>query len=219
MGIIIYNGLLYCINVVGLVLSTLGWMMILAMSTQVISGFMVIWYYYLHHDVHTILDISFGNIMEYTHSSAVHILFLLLYLHYFKALVYGSIKGVYTSGIIFMVFLYAVAFLGYGCVGGNMSYWVSVVLLGFVSTLVYYASYWLLSDLVLGSIFFVWLSLIHFLVGLLTMVFMGVHLGVLQVSKNSNQSGMMDKFNMLFITMVISKDVLYTFLVLTIIFV
>ncbi|MEM1262309.1 MAG: cytochrome bc complex cytochrome b subunit [Pseudomonadota bacterium] len=72
-------------------------------------------------------DVSGGWIIRYIHSTGASAFFVVVYLHMFRAMLYGSYKKprelVWIVGMLIFVALMAEAFMGYLLPWGQMSYW------------------------------------------------------------------------------------------------
>ena len=72
-------------------------------------------------------DVNFGWIIRYMHSTGASAFFLVVYLHMFKALMYGSYQKprelLWIFGMTIYLVLMAEAFMGYVLPWGQMSYW------------------------------------------------------------------------------------------------
>jgi ubiquinol-cytochrome c reductase cytochrome b subunit len=78
-------------------------------------------------------DVPWGWFIRYMHSTGASMFFVVVYLHMFRALLYGSYKAprelVWIIGMIIFVALMAEAFMGYLLPWGNMSYWGAQVII------------------------------------------------------------------------------------------
>lgn len=72
-------------------------------------------------------DVSYGNILRYMHSTGASAFFIVVYLHMFRGMMYGSYKKprelVWIFGMFIYLALMAEAFMGYVLPWGQMSYW------------------------------------------------------------------------------------------------
>ena len=72
-------------------------------------------------------DVPFGWVVRYMHSTGASAFFLVVYLHMFRALLYGSYRKprelLWIFGVVIYLALMAEAFFGYLLPWGNMSYW------------------------------------------------------------------------------------------------
>jgi ubiquinol-cytochrome c reductase cytochrome b subunit len=78
-------------------------------------------------------DVDFGWILRYMHSTGASAFFLVIYLHMFRALIYGSYQKprelIWIFGMLIFVVLMAEAFVGYVLPWGQMSYWGAQVII------------------------------------------------------------------------------------------
>jgi ubiquinol-cytochrome c reductase cytochrome b subunit len=78
-------------------------------------------------------DVNWGWLIRYMHSTGASMFFIVVYLHMFRGLIYGSFKKprelIWIFGMIIYVALMAEAFMGYLLPWGQMSYWGSQVII------------------------------------------------------------------------------------------
>ena len=78
-------------------------------------------------------DVNYGWLIRYMHSTGASFFFIVIYLHMFRALLYGSYKKprelLWVFGMLIYVGLMAVAFMGYLLPWGQMSYWGAQVII------------------------------------------------------------------------------------------
>ncbi|MEH6568163.1 MAG: ubiquinol-cytochrome c reductase [Halioglobus sp.] len=78
-------------------------------------------------------DVDFGWMIRYLHSTGASAFFVVVYLHMFRALLYGSYKKprelIWIFGMLIFVALMAEAFVGYVLPWGQMSYWGAQVII------------------------------------------------------------------------------------------
>merc|ERR1712127_1118609 len=78
-----------------------------------------------------IREIFYGWCLRYLHSSGASFVFLFLFLHFGRAISYGSYfynPNTWFSGILLFFFLMAIAFMGYVLPFGQMSFWGATVI-------------------------------------------------------------------------------------------
>ena len=72
-------------------------------------------------------DVQWGWLIRYMHSTGASAFFIVVYLHMFRALLYGSYKNprelLWIIGMVIYLALMAEAFMGYLLPWGQMSYW------------------------------------------------------------------------------------------------
>jgi ubiquinol-cytochrome c reductase cytochrome b subunit len=82
---------------------------------------------------HIMRDVDWGWLIRYLHSTGASAFFIVVYLHMFRGLIYGSSRGprelVWVFGMVIFVALMAEAFMGYLLPWGNMSYWGAQVII------------------------------------------------------------------------------------------
>ena len=80
-------------------------------------------------------DVEYGWLLRYMHSTGASAFFVVIYLHMFRGLLYGSYKKprelVWLFGMAIYLALMAEGFFGYLLPWGNMSYWGAQVILNF----------------------------------------------------------------------------------------
>ena len=78
-------------------------------------------------------DVDWGWLIRYMHSTGASLFFVVIYLHMFRAFLYGSHREprelLWIVGVAIFVALMAEAFLGYLLPWGNMSYWGAQVII------------------------------------------------------------------------------------------
>lgn len=78
-------------------------------------------------------DVDWGWLIRYMHSTGASMFFIVVYLHMFRSLLYGSFRNprelTWLFGVIIFVALMAEAFMGYLLPWGNMSYWGAQVII------------------------------------------------------------------------------------------
>ncbi|WP_093428008.1 cytochrome b [Thiohalospira halophila] len=103
-------------------------------------------------------DVNWGWLIRYLHSTGASAFFVVVYLHMFRGLMYGSFKKprelVWIFGMLIYVVLMAEAFLGYLLPWGQMSYWgaqVIISLFGAVPGIGEQLALWIRGDFVVSD--------------------------------------------------------------------
>ncbi len=82
---------------------------------------------------HIMRDVNYGWLLRYLHSTGASAFFIIIYLHMFRALMYGSYQKprelVWLIGMGLFLVLMAEAFMGYLLPWGQMSYWGAQVII------------------------------------------------------------------------------------------
>ncbi|CAL1241719.1 cytochrome b [Candidatus Methylocalor cossyra] len=78
-------------------------------------------------------DVQWGWLLRYLHSTGASLFFVVIYIHMFRGLLYGSFKKprelIWLFGMAIFVLLMAEAFMGYLLPWGQMSYWGAQVII------------------------------------------------------------------------------------------
>ncbi len=103
-------------------------------------------------------DVNWGWLIRYMHSTGASFFFIVVYLHMFRGLLYGSYKKprelIWIFGMIIYVCLMAEAFMGYLLPWGQMSYWgaqVIISLFGAIPGIGDALALWIRGDYVIGD--------------------------------------------------------------------
>lgn len=84
-------------------------------------------------------DVDWGWLIRYMHSTGASAFFIVVYLHMFRGLMYGSYKGprelIWIFGMLIYLALMAEAFMGYLLPWGQMSYWGAQVIVNLFSAI------------------------------------------------------------------------------------
>jgi len=104
-------------------------------------------------------DVNWGWLLRYIHSTGASAFFLVVYLHMFRALLYGSYRGprelLWIFGMMIYLALMAEAFFGYLLPWGQMSYWgaqVIISLFGAIPVVGDDLSLWIRGDYVISDV-------------------------------------------------------------------
>ena len=84
-------------------------------------------------------DVEWGWLIRYMHSTGASLFFVVVFLHMFRGLLYGSYKKprelVWLLGMLIFLSLMAEAFMGYVLPWGNMSFWGAKVIISLFGTI------------------------------------------------------------------------------------
>jgi len=103
-------------------------------------------------------DVEWGWLIRYMHSTGSSFFFIVVYLHMFRALLYGSYRKprelLWIFGCLIFLALMAEAFMGYVLPWGNMSYWGAQVIISLFSAIPVVGEQlttWIRGDFVIGD--------------------------------------------------------------------
>lgn len=148
-------------------------------------------------------DVEWGWLLRYMHSTGASAFFVVIYLHMFRAMLYGSYRAprelLWIFGMIIYVLLMAEAFMGYLLPWGQMSFWGAQVIINLFSTVPFIGEelgIWIRGDYVISGATLTRFFALHVValpVALLLMVFL--HLVALHKVGSNNPDGIEIKQN------------------------
>ena len=81
---------------------------------------------------HIMRDVNYGWLLRYLHANGASMFFIVVYIHIFRGLYYGSYKGprevLWWLGLVIYLLMMATGFLGYVLPWGQMSFWGATVI-------------------------------------------------------------------------------------------
>lgn len=105
---------------------------------QIVTGIVLAMHYTPHVDMafdsveHIMRDVNFGWLLRYMHSNGASMFFIVVYLHIFRGMYYGSYKAprelLWWLGLVIYLLMMATAFMGYVLPWGQMSFWGATVI-------------------------------------------------------------------------------------------
>ncbi|MDD5177188.1 MAG: cytochrome bc complex cytochrome b subunit [Sterolibacterium sp.] len=148
-------------------------------------------------------DVSWGWLIRYMHSTGASAFFLVIYLHMFRGLLYGSSRKprelIWLVGMFIYLALMAEAFFGYLLPWGQMSFWGAQVIVNLFSTIPLIGpdlSLWLRGDFVVGDATLNRFFAFHvILVPLVLLGLVAVHVLALHAVGSNNPDGIEIKKN------------------------
>lgn len=116
-----------------------------ALMMQIVTGIVLAMHYYASVDgafnsiEHIMRDVNSGWFIRYAHMNGASLFFVVVYVHIFRGLYYGSYKApremVWLLGVVIFLLMMATGFMGYVLPWGQMSYWGAQVITGFFSAI------------------------------------------------------------------------------------
>ena len=113
----------------------------IALVVQIITGILLAMHYTPHVDhafnsvEHIMRDVNYGWLLRYTHAVGASMFFIVVYIHMFRGLYYGSYKSprelLWWLGVFILLAMMATAFMGYVLPWGQMSFWGATVITNF----------------------------------------------------------------------------------------
>ncbi len=142
-------------------------------------------------------DVPWGWLIRYMHSTGASAFFVVVYLHMFRGMIYGSHRAprelVWILGMLIFFCLMAEAFFGYLLPWGQMSFWGAQVIVNLFSAIPLIGpdfSLWLRGDFVVGDATLNRFFAFHvILVPLILLALVGAHLIALHEVGSNNPDG------------------------------
>jgi quinol-cytochrome oxidoreductase complex cytochrome b subunit len=169
---------------------------------MLVTGIFLAMNYQPHADVafasveRIVRDVNYGWLLRYLHMNGASMFFIVVYIHMFRGLYFGSYKApreiLWMVGVTIYVAMMATAFMGYVLPWGQMSFWGATVITNLFSAIPLIGDYivtWIWGgfsvDVPTINRFFVW----HYLLPMILVMLVVVHLWALHVHKSSNPLG------------------------------
>ena len=126
-----------------------GSLALLVLVIQIVTGIFLVMHYKPDAEKafasveYIMRDVPWGWLIRYMHSTGASAFFVVVYLHMFRGLLYGSYRKprelVWVFGCAIFLCLMAEAFMGYLLPWGQMSYWGAQVIVNLFSAIVFFA--------------------------------------------------------------------------------
>ncbi len=142
-------------------------------------------------------DVDWGWLIRYMHSTGASLFFIVIYLHMFRGLMYGSYQKprelVWLLGMVIYLVLMAEAFMGYVLPWGQMSYWgakVIISLFGAIPVIGTGLTEWIMGDFNPGDATLNRFFALHVIaLPLVLLLLVVLHLGALHEVGSNNPDG------------------------------
>ncbi len=115
-----------------------GALAMIVLMVMIVTGIFLAMHYTAHVDhafasVERIMrDVNYGWLLRYVHMNGAAMFFIVVYIHIFRGLYYGSYKKprelLWILGVVILILMMATAFMGYVLPWGQMSFWAATVI-------------------------------------------------------------------------------------------
>jgi ubiquinol-cytochrome c reductase cytochrome b subunit len=147
-------------------------------------------------------DVDWGWLIRYMHSTGASAFFIVVYLHMFRGLMYGSYRKprelLWIIGVIIYLAMMATAFFGYLLPWGQMSYWGAQVIVNLFSAVPFVGEelgIWIRGDYVISDATLNRFFALHFLLPFILAALVFVHIVALHKVGSNNPDGIEIKKN------------------------
>ena len=173
-----------------------------ALMVQIITGIVLAMHYSANVAVafnsveHIMRDVNSGWFIRYAHMNGASMFFIVVYLHIFRGLYYGSYKApremVWLLGVTIFLLMMATAFMGYVLPWGQMSFWGAQVITGFFSAIPVVGEplrQWLLGGFAPDNAALNRFFSLHYLLPFVILGVIVLHVWALHIPGSSNPTG------------------------------
>jgi ubiquinol-cytochrome c reductase cytochrome b subunit len=147
-------------------------------------------------------DVDWGWLLRYLHSTGASAFFIVVYMHMFRGLMYGSYRKprelLWIIGMLIYVAMMATAFMGYLLPWGQMSYWGAQVIVNLFAAIPVVGediSTWIRGDYVISDITLNRFFAFHFLLPFVLVALVFFHIVSLHKVGSNNPDGIEIKKN------------------------
>jgi len=186
-----------------------GSLMMLVLGIQILTGIWLTMNYKPDADLafasveYIMRDVEWGWLIRYMHSTGASAFFICVYLHMFRALIYGSYRKprelLWLTGMAIYFTLMAEAFLGYLLPWGQMSFWGAQVIISLFGAIPWVGdalALWIRGDYVVSDVTLNRFFSLHVIaVPLVLAGLAGIHLMALREVGSNNPDGIEIKAN------------------------
>ena len=141
-------------------------------------------------------DVNYGWLLRYLHMNGASMFFIVVYIHMFRGLYYGSYKSpreiLWILGVFILLAMMATAFMGYVLPWGQMSFWGATVITNLFSAIPLVGEYivtWLWGGFSVDNATLNRFFSLHYLMPFVIFALVFLHLVALHTSKSNNPLG------------------------------
>ena len=141
-------------------------------------------------------DVNYGWLMRYLHMNGASMFFIVVYIHMFRGLYYGSYKSprelLWIIGVFILLAMMATAFMGYVLPWGQMSFWGATVITNLFSAIPLVGESivtWLWGGFSVDNATLNRFFALHYLLPFIIFALVFLHLVALHSSKSNNPLG------------------------------
>jgi quinol-cytochrome oxidoreductase complex cytochrome b subunit len=141
-------------------------------------------------------DVNYGWLMRYLHMNGASMFFIVVYIHIFRGLYYGSYKApremLWILGVFILLAMMATAFMGYVLPWGQMSFWGATVITNLFSAIPLVGESivtWLWGGFAVDNPTLNRFFALHYLLPFIIFALVFLHLWALHVHKSNNPLG------------------------------
>jgi ubiquinol-cytochrome c reductase cytochrome b/c1 subunit len=141
-------------------------------------------------------DVNYGWLLRYVHANGASMFFIVVYIHIFRGLYYGSYKNprelLWILGVAILLIMMATAFMGYVLPWGQMSYWGATVITNLFSAFPIVGEYivtWLWGGFSVDNPTLNRFFALHYLMPFVLVGVVFLHIAALHITGSNNPLG------------------------------
>jgi quinol-cytochrome oxidoreductase complex cytochrome b subunit len=170
--------------------------------TMIVTGIVLAMHYTPHTTMafdsveHIMRDVNYGWLLRYIHSNGASMFFVVVYIHMFRGLYYGSYKAprelLWILGVVILLLMMATAFMGYVLPWGQMSFWGAKVITSLFSAIPIVGDpivEWLWGGFTVANPTLNRFFSLHYLLPFVIVGVVGLHVAALHVTGSNNPDG------------------------------
>jgi ubiquinol-cytochrome c reductase cytochrome b/c1 subunit len=208
-----------------------GFLAAICLGVQLITGIALAMHYAPNIDIaflsveHIMRDVNYGWLLRYIHSNGASMFFIIVYIHIYRGLYYGSYlyprEHLWSSGVLIFLLMIITAFVGYVLPWGQMSFWGVTVITSLVSAVPFIGQdivYWLWGGFSVDNATLNKFFSLHYLLPFVLLGLVVVHLVFLHEYGSNNPLGVTFKIDEIPFTPYLTLKDGYTLIVFFIFF-
>lgn len=206
-----------------------GSLLIFIIPIQILIGFILsISYFSKFNDIYynsfnIFLNLNYGWIYRIIHSNLTSFIFIIIFIHITRSLIYKNLinKIIWNSGILILILIIAISFLGYSLINRQISFWARIVITNFISTIPIIGIkliYLIWGNPYINNILLNRFLSLHFILALILIIISIIHVIILHKNKSLNRLNLNNNIDQINLNpLLIFKDILILFILFFII--
>ncbi len=179
-----------------------GFLAGIALVVQIITGIVLAMHFAANGAIafdsveHIMRDVNGGWFLRYAHATGASFFFVVIYVHIFRGLYFGSYKApremIWLLGVLIFLLMMATAFMGYVLPWGQQSFWGARVITGFFSAIPLVGEpirQWLLGGFAPDNAALNRFFSLHYLLPFVILGVVILHIWALHIPGSSNPTG------------------------------
>jgi len=169
---------------------------------MIVTGIMLAMQYTAHVDMafesveRIMRDVNYGWLLRYIHMNGGSMFFIVVYIHVFRGLYYGSYKTprelLWMLGVVIILLMMATAFMGYVLPWGQMSFWGATVITNLFSAIPFVGDWivtWLWGGFSIENPTLNRFYALHYLLPFVIFAVVALHVVAVHITGSTNPTG------------------------------